>query len=152
RKANPNRPAEGGVLEAKVERGRGPVATVLIQRGTLHIGDIFVSGSEWGRVRALIDERGESQREAGPSTPIEVLGLNGIPLAGDDFVVIESESRAREVTDFRQRRRREAAAVAGARGTLEQMFSQIASGAAEELRVVVNADVPGSLEAIVGPL
>ena len=151
-KANPNRPAEGVVLEAKVERGRGPVATVLIQRGTLHIGDIFVSGSEWGRVRALIDERGESQREAGPSTPIEVLGLNGIPLAGDDFVVIESESRAREVTDFRQRRRREAAAVAGARGTLEQMFSQIASGAAKELPVVVKSDVQGSLEAIVGSL
>src|SRR5947207_3434113 len=151
-KANPNRPAEGVVLEAKVERGRGPVATVLIQRGTLHIGDIFVSGSEWGRVRALIDERGESQREAGPSTPIEVLGLNGIPLAGDDFVVIESESRAREVTDFRQRRRRDAAAVAGARGTLEQMFSQITSGVAKELPVVVKSDVQGSLEAIVGSL
>jgi len=151
-KANPNRPAEGVVLEAKVERGRGPVATVLIQRGTLHIGDIFVSGSEWGRVRALIDERGESQREAGPSTPIEVLGLNGIPLAGDDFVVIESESRAREVTDFRQRRRRDTAAAAGARGTLEQMFSQIAAGVAKELPIVVKSDVQGSLEAIVGSL
>ena len=151
-KANPKRSAEGVVLEAKLERGRGPVATVLIQRGTLHVGDIFVSGSEWGRVRALIDERGESQREAGPSTPIEVLGLNGIPLAGDDFVVIDSESRAREVTDFRQRRRRDTAAAAGARGTLEQMFSQIASGVAKELPVVVKSDVQGSLEAIVGSL
>jgi translation initiation factor IF-2 len=151
-KANPKRSAEGVVLEAKLERGRGPVATVLIQRGTLHVGDIFVSGSEWGRVRALIDERGESQREAGPSTPIEVLGLNGMPLAGDDFVVIDSESRAREVTDFRQRRRRDTAAAAGARGTLEQMFSQIASGVAKELPVVVKSDVQGSLEAIVGSL
>src|SRR6202162_6167761 len=116
--ANPNRPAEGVVLEAKLERGRGPVATVLVQRGTLSVGDIFVAGSEWGRVRALVDERGQSQKDAGPSTPIEVLGLNGMPLAGDDFVVIESESRAREVTDFRQRRRRDTAAAAGGRGTL----------------------------------
>src|SRR4029079_8046353 len=121
---------EGVVLEAKLERGRGPVATVLVQRGTLRVGDIFVAGSEWGRVRALADERGQNQKEAGPSTPIEVLGLNGMPLAGDDFVVIESESRAREVTDFRQRRRRDAAAAAGGRGTLEQMFSQIDSGRA----------------------
>src|SRR6266566_2872758 len=151
-KANANRSAEGVVLEAKVERGRGPVATVLIQRGTLTVGDIFVAGGEWGRVRALVDERGQSQREAGPSTPIEVLGFNGIPLAGDDFVVIENESRAREVTDFRQRRRRDTAAAAGARGTLEQMFSQIASGAAKELPVVVKSDVQGSLEAIVASL
>jgi translation initiation factor IF-2 len=151
-KANPNRSAEGVVLEAKVERGRGPVATVLIQRGTLEVGDIFVAGGEWGRVRALVDERGQSQREAGPSTPIEVLGFNGIPLAGDDFVVIENESRAREVADFRQRRRRDTAAAAGGRGTLEQMFSQIASGVAKELPVVIKSDVQGSLEAIVGSL
>ena len=151
-KTNPNRSAEGVVLEAKLERGRGPVATVLIQRGTVHIGDVFVAGGEWGRVRALIDERGENQREAGPSTPIEVLGLNGIPLAGDDFVVVDSESRAREVADFRQRRRRDTAAAAGARGTLEQMFSQIASGVAKELPVVIKSDVQGSLEAIVGSL
>jgi translation initiation factor IF-2 len=149
-KGNPNRSAEGVVLEAKLERGRGPVATVLVQRGTLNIGDVFVAGGEWGRVRALVDERGQSQKDAGPSTPIEVLGLNGMPLAGDDFVVIESESRAREVTDFRQRRRRDAAAAAGGRGTLEQMFSQIATGVAKELPIVVKADVQGSLEAIVG--
>src|SRR5215831_15362527 len=151
-KANSNRPAEGVVLEAKLERGRGAVATVLIQRGTLRVGDIFVAGSEWGRVRALLDERGNSLREAGPSTPVEVLGLNGTPLAGDDFVVAESEGRARDIADFRQRRRREAAATAGARGTLEQMFSQIAAGAAKELPVVVKSDVQGSLEAIVGSL
>src|SRR5215813_14091005 len=150
--ANPNRSAEGVVLEAKLERGRGAVATVLIQRGTLQVGDIFVAGSEWGRVRALVDDRGENQHEAGPSTPIEVLGLNGTPLAGDDFVVAENESRARDIADFRQRRRREAAAAAGTRGTLEQMFSQIAAGVARELPVVVKSDVQGSLEAIVGSL
>ena len=150
--ANPNRTAEGVVLEAKLERGRGAVATVLIQRGTLRVGDIFVAGSEWGRVRALVDDRGQSQREAGPSTPIEVLGLNGTPLAGDDFVVAENESRARDIADFRQRRRRNAMAASGTRGTLEQMFSQIAAGIAKELPVVVKSDVQGSLEAIVGSL
>ena len=150
--ANPNRAAEGVVLEAKLERGRGPVATVLIQRGTLRVGDIFVAGSEWGRVRALVDDRGQTQSEAGPSTPIEVLGLNGMPLAGDDFVVAENEGRARDIADFRQRRRRDAAATQGGRGTLEQMFSQIAAGTAKELPVVVKSDVQGSLEAIVGSL
>ncbi len=151
-RANPERPAEGVVLEAKLERGRGPVATVLIQRGTLRVGDIFVAGSEWGRVRALIDDHGQNQGEAGPSTPIEVLGLNGIPLAGDDLIVAESESRARDIADFRQRRRRDAAAAVGGRGTLEQMFSQIAAGTAKELPVVVKSDVQGSLEAITGSL
>src|SRR5229473_2027396 len=150
--ANPNRSAEGVVLEAKLERGRGPVATVLVRRGTLRVGDVFVAGSEWGRVRALVDERGQAQLEAVPRPPIEALGLNGLPLAGDDFVVVENDSRAREVTDFRQRRRRDAAAAAGGRGTLEQMFSKIASGAAKELPVVVKSDVQGSLEAIVGSL
>jgi len=103
-------------------------------------------------VRALLDDRGNSVREARPSTPVEVLGLNGTPLAGDDFVVAESEGRARDIADFRQRRRREATAAAGTRGTLEQMFSQIAAGAAKELPVVVKSDVQGSLEAIVGSL
>ncbi len=151
-RANPNRPAEGVVLEAKLERGRGAVATVLIQRGTLRVGDIFVAGSEWGRVRALADDRGQSQSEAGPSVPIEVLGLNGTPLAGDDFVVAENEGRARDIAAFRQRRRRDQSAAAGVRGTLEQMFSQIAAGAAKELAIVVKSDVQGSLEAIVGSL
>ncbi|MBV8653349.1 MAG: translation initiation factor IF-2 [Alphaproteobacteria bacterium] len=151
-KSNPNRAAEGVVIEAKLERGRGAVATVLIQRGTLHVGDIFVSGNEWGRVRALVDDRGTNLREAGPAMPVEVLGLNGTPLAGDDFSVVDSESRARDVTDFRQRRRREQNAVTGARGTLEQMFSQIAQGVAKEMTVVVKSDVQGSLEAIVASL
>ncbi len=151
-KANPNRTAEGVVLEAKLERGRGPVASVLIQKGTLEVGDIFVAGAEWGRVRALVDDRGRNQTQAGPSTPIEVLGLNGIPIPGDDFIVAENEGRAREIADFRQRRRREALAATAGRGTLEQMFSKIAAGAAKELPVVVKSDVHGSLEAIVSSL
>src|SRR6266849_6751802 len=151
-KANPDRPAEGTIIEAKLERGRGPVATVLIKRGTLHVGDIFVAGSEWGRVRALIDERNNNLKEAGPATPVEVLGLNGMPLAGDDFIVAENETRARDIADYRQRRRREQQAAAGARGTLEQMFSQIAAGVAKELAVVVKSDVQGSLEAITASL
>ncbi|HEV2551402.1 MAG TPA: translation initiation factor IF-2 [Stellaceae bacterium] len=151
-KANPDRLAEGSIIEAKLERGRGPVATVLIKRGTLKLGDIFVAGSEWGRVRALIDDRGQQVKEAGPSSPVEVLGLNGTPLAGDDFVVAENEAKARDIADYRQRRRREQQAAAGARGTLEQMFSQIAAGVAKELAVVVKSDVQGSLEAITSSL
>jgi translation initiation factor IF-2 len=151
-RANPERPAEGSIIEAKLERGRGPVATVLIKRGTLRVGDIFVAGSEWGRVRALVDDRGNSVTDAGPSSPVEVLGLNGTPLAGDDFIVAENEARARDIADYRQRRRREQQAAAGARGTLEQMFSQIAAGVAKELAVVVKSDVQGSLEAITGSL
>ena len=151
-RANPNRAAEGVIIEAKLERGRGPVATVLVQRGTLHVGDIFVAGGEFGRVRALVDERGNQVKDAAPGTPVEVLGLNGAPLAGDDFSVVESEGRAREITEFRQRRKRDAAIAAGARGTLEEMFAQIASGATKELPVVVKSDVQGSLEAILASL
>ncbi|HVJ55111.1 MAG TPA: translation initiation factor IF-2 [Aliidongia sp.] len=151
-KANPKRAAEGVIIEAKLERGRGPVATVLVQRGTLNVGDIFVAGGEWGRVRALVDDRGAQIKSAGPGTPVEVLGLNGAPLAGDDFSVVDSEGRAREITEFRQRKKRDAANAAGARGTLEEMFAQIASGTAKELPVVVKSDVQGSLEAILASL
>ncbi len=151
-KANPNRPAEGVVLEAQVERGRGAIATVLIQRGTAKVGDIFVAGGVWGRVRALVDDRGQNLREAGPSTPIEVLGLNSAPMAGDDFVVVESESRAREIAEYRDRLRREKAAAATGRGTLEDMFSQITAGSAKELPIVIKGDVQGSVEAITGSL
>jgi len=151
-RANPHRAAEGSIIEAQLERGRGPVATVLIKRGTLKVGDIFVAGSEWGRVRALIDDRGMNIDEAGPAMPVEVLGLNGTPLAGDDFTVAENEGQARDIADYRQRRRREQQAAAGARGTLEQMFAQAAAGAAKELAVVVKSDVQGSLEAITGSL
>jgi translation initiation factor IF-2 len=147
-KANPNRRASGAVIEAKLERGRGPVATVLIQAGTLKVGDIFVSGSEWGRVRALLDDRNQTIDEGGPSMPVEVLGLNGVPLAGDDFVVAENETRARDIADYRQRLRREKQSAGAGRGTLEQMFAQAASGGKKELAVVVKSDVQGSLEAI----
>ncbi|HXV23401.1 MAG TPA: translation initiation factor IF-2 [Alphaproteobacteria bacterium] len=151
-KANPARLAEGVVIEAKLERGRGSVATVLVQRGTLKMGDIFVTGGQWGRARALVNERGEMVEQVGPSVPVEVLGLQGTPLAGDDFVVLDSEGRAREIAEFRQRRSREAQAKLIARGTLDEMFSKIAAGEARELPVVVKSDVQGSLEAIVNSL
>jgi translation initiation factor IF-2 len=151
-RSNPDRAAQGVVIEAKLERGRGSVATVLVQRGTLHRGDIFVAGSEWGKVRALVDDKGREVETAGPSAPVEVLGLNGTPSAGDEFTVVENEARAREVTAFRQRRSRDARAAAGSRGTLEQMFSKITEGTAKELGVVVKTDVQGSLEAITGTL
>ena len=146
--ANPDRNAEGVVIEAKVERGRGPVATVLVQRGTLCVGDVFVAGSEWGRVRALVNDRGETVEEAGPSLPVEVWGLNGTPLAGDDLVVVESDSQAREVADFRSERKRDLEIASSGRGTLEQMLTLIQEGGAKELPIVIKADVHGSLEAI----
>ena len=151
-KANPNRLASGTVVEAKLERGRGSVATVLVQSGTLRVGDIFVTGSEWGRVRALVNERGENLEEAGPAMPVEVLGLNGTPLAGDDFIVMESESRAREISDFRQQTKREAEIAAVNRGSLEQMMSRIKEGESAELPLVIKSDVQGSVEAIVHSL
>ena len=151
-KANPDRAAQGVVIEAKMERGRGSVATVLVQKGTLKVGDVFVAGSEWGRVRALVDDHGNKIEAAGPATPVEVLGLQGTPAAGDDFITVETEMRAREVADYRQRKEREAKVAAGARGTLEQMFSKIAAGEAKELPVVIKGDVQGSVEAIVATL
>ena len=128
------------------------MATVLIQRGTLRVGDIFVVGAEWGRVRALINDRGENVDEAIPSMPVEVLGLNGAPLAGDDFNVTGSEARAREVSEFRRRTRRDAEIAASGRGTLEQMLTSIKEGEARELPVIVKSDVQGSVEAIVSSL
>src|SRR5690606_15372392 len=125
-KANPDRPAQGAVVEAKLERGRGPVATVLVQRGTLKVGDILIAGAEWGRVRALIDDRGQQVNSAGPSEPVEVLGLNAVPSAGDDFAVVENESRAREISEYRQRQLRNKASAIAPRATVEQMFTDIA--------------------------
>ena len=151
-KANPERPAEGVIVEAKLERGRGSVATVLVQRGTLRVGDIFVAGSEWGRVRALTNERGEQLKEAGPATPVEVLGLNGTPFAGDDFTVMDNESRAREIAEYRQQTRRETEITVSGRGTLEEMMSRIKEGETSELPVVVKSDVHGSMEAIINSL
>jgi translation initiation factor IF-2 len=149
-KANPDRTAEGTVVESRLDRGRGPVGTVLVQRGTLHQGDIVVAGAEWGRVRAMLDDKGKQMAEAGPSTPVEILGLSGAPSAGEPFVVVESESRAREITEFRERRQREKAAgvAAGARGTLDQMLARIQAGEQKEVAVLIKADVQGSAEAI----
>ena len=147
-KANPHRAADGVVVEAKVERGRGSVATVLVQRGTLKQGDILVVGAESGRVRALLDDRGQKLAEAGPGRPVEILGLNGTPMAGDNCVVVESEARAREIAEYRTRQIKDREAARGARGSVEQMLSAIAAGEAEELPMVIKTDVHGSLEAI----
>ena len=146
--ANPDRAASGVVIEAKVERGRGSVATLLVQRGTLKQGDIFVIGAESGRVRALLDDRGKTLKSATPGQPVEILGLNGTPMAGDSCVVVESEARAREIAEYRTRQIKEREAARGARGSVEQMLSAIAAGEAEELPVVIKTDVHGSLEAI----
>ena len=147
-RANPGRAADGVVIESKLERGRGSVATVLIQRGTLKTGDIVVAGSEWGRVRAIVDGSGAQTRSAGPSMPVEILGLNGTPSAGDEFSVVENETRAREITEFRVRRERDARAARASRGTVEQMFSDIGREEKKEFALVIKADVQGSVEAI----
>jgi translation initiation factor IF-2 len=153
-KANPARAAEGTVIEAKLDRGRGPVATVLVQRGTLHQGDVIVAGAEWGRVRALISDTGANVDAAGPSTPVEVLGFSGIPEAGDRLAVVDTEARAREVTDYRARQRRDnmAARATGMRGSLEQMMSQLKTAGRKEFPLVIKGDVQGSIEAIAGAL
>lgn len=151
-KANPDRAAEGVVVEAKLEKGRGPVATLLVQRGTLKKGDNFVAGAEWGRVRALVNDRGENVGEAGPSIPVEVLGLQGTPRAGDEVIVVDNEQRAREISEYRQERQREKEVASSGRASLESMLNQIKEGQASELPVVIKADVQGSLEAIQGAL
>ena len=151
-KANPTRSAAGAVIEAKMERGRGSVATVLVQRGTLRVGDIFVAGAEWGRVRALIDDRGQNVVAAEPAKPVEVFGLTATPQAGDDFTVVESETKAREISEFRQRKKRAQVAATSGRGTLEQMLENIKAGHAKEFAVLIKGDVHGSVEAIKGAL
>ena len=153
-RANPDRPAEGTVIEAKLDRGRGPVATVLVQRGTLRGGDLVVAGAEWGRVRALVSDTGMPVETATPSTPVEVLGFNGTPEAGDRLAVVQSEGRAREVTAYRARQRRDkiAARATGMRGSLEQMMSQLKSAGRKDLALIVKADVQGSLEAVIGAI
>ena len=153
-RANPDRPADGVVVEAKLDPGRGSVATVLVQRGTLKVGDILVAGSVWGRVRRLVDDRGNAIESAGPAFPVEILGLDGTPQAGDEFHVMDSEARAREISDFRARRDRQAqlARAAGGRGTLEEMIKGIREGTAKELPVLIKADVQGSAEALAGAL
>ncbi len=153
-KANPNRTAEGSVIEAQLDRGRGAVATVLVQKGTLKPGQIIVAGDQWGRVRALVDDHGEHVKEAGPAMPVEILGLQGTPAAGDKFAVVENEARAREIADYRQRKAREKAVAraAGSRGSLEQMMTQLQTSGAKEFPLLVKGDVQGSIEAIAGAL
>ncbi|MGA8615785.1 MAG: translation initiation factor IF-2 [Xanthobacteraceae bacterium] len=153
-KANPNRPAEGTVIEARLDRGRGPVATVLVQRGTLKPGDIVVAGSEWGRVRALVSDTGHPVVAAGPSMPVEILGFNGTPEASDRLAVVDTEARAREITDYRARQKREKAAArqTGMRGSLEQMMNQLKTSGRKDFPLVIKGDAQGSIEAIVGAL
>jgi translation initiation factor IF-2 len=149
-RANPNRTAEGAIIESRLDKGRGPVATVLVQKGTLHPGDIVVAGAEWGRVRAMQDDNGKTVKSAGPSTPVEILGLSAAPTAGEPFVVVESDIRAREIVEFRSRKARErsAAALTAGRGTMEEMLARIQAGVQKEVAVVIKADVQGSAEAI----
>ncbi len=151
-KANPNRTAQGTVVEAKMEKGRGSVATVLVQRGTLHIGDILIAGKEWGRVRAMFNEFGKKVMQAGPATPVEVVGLQGTPMAGDTFVIGKDENQAREVTGYRIRKERELKMVANTKSAMEQMMEKIKSGESKHLSVVIKADVQGSIEALEGSL
>jgi translation initiation factor IF-2 len=152
--ANPVRPTEGTVIEARLDKGRGPVATVLVQRGTLKVGDLIVGGSQWGRVRALLDDKGATRQDAGPSMPVEVLGFSGSPEAGDRVAVVETEARAREITEYRERQRREKAAARGnlARGSLSDMMSQLKTIGRKEFPLVIKGDVQGSVEAIVASL
>ncbi|MCE5973236.1 translation initiation factor IF-2 [Sinirhodobacter sp. WL0062] len=152
-KANPDRAAQGAVIEAKLDVGRGPVATVLVQHGTLKRGDIFVVGEQWGKVRALINDKGDRVDEAGPSVPVEVLGLNGTPEAGDVLNVVETEAQAREIADYRIQAAKDKRAAAGAATTLEQLMAKAkADESVAELPVLVKADVQGSAEAIVQAL
>jgi translation initiation factor IF-2 len=149
-RANPDRSAEGAIIESRLDRGRGPVATVLVQKGTLHAGDVVVAGTQWGRVRAMQDDKGKAVTDAKPSTPVEILGLSGAPTAGEPFVVVESDIRAREIVEYRQQKQRErqVAAQTAGRGTMEEMLARIQAGAQKEVALVVKADVQGSAEAI----
>lgn len=152
-KANPNRPGRGAIVELRMEKGRGSVATALIQSGTLNVGDIFVAGAEWGRVRALLDDHGDQVKSAGPAVPVEVLGLQGTPAAGDEIIVVADEAKAREISEYRQRKEREAKAAAAAKSGLEALMEHMAQNEdMVTLPVVIKADVHGSVEAIVGAL
>ena len=153
-KANPNHSAQGVVVESKMEKGRGPVATVLISRGTLKVGDVFVVGQEWGRVRSLLDDKGQRLQMALPAQPVEVVGLQGVPSAGDDLFVVDNEAKAREVSGYRQRKAREALSIkrVGSGSTMEQMFAQIKAGETKEFPVIIKGDVQGSVEALQGTL
>ena len=147
-KANPEKLARGTIVEAKLDRGRGPVATVLVQEGTLHVGDAFVCGVFYGKVRAMIDDHGQKVEVAPPSFPVEILGLQGVPLAGDSFVAVADEAKARQVAEFRHNKQRETELVKSSKVSLDDLYSQIKAGDVKELRVVLKADVQGSVEAV----
>lgn len=153
-KADPSRTAEGTVIEAQLDRGRGAVATVLVQKGTLKPGQIIVAGDQWGRVRALVTDKGDHVKEAGPAMPVEILGLSGTPAAGDRFAVVENEARAREISEYRQRLARDKAVArqSGQRGSLEQMMSKLQNTGFKEFPLVIKGDVQGSVEAIIASL
>lgn len=153
-KANPDRSAEGVVIESQIDKGRGPVATCLVKRGALKRGDIVVAGAQWGKVRALVNERGQQMKEAGPSLPAEILGLDGAPEPGEVFAVVDSEARARELVEYRERVKRDKAAAArtGGGASLEQMMAKLKSNEVQELPLLIKADVQGSAEAIIGAL
>jgi translation initiation factor IF-2 len=147
-KANPNKLARGTIVEAKLDRGRGPVATVLVQEGTLHVGDAFVCGVFYGKVRAMVDDQGHKVEAAPPSFPVEILGLQGVPQAGDSFVAVTDEAKARQVAEYRQSKQRETELVKSSKVSLEELYDQIKAGDVRELRVVLKADVQGSVEAL----
>ena len=153
-KANPDRSAEGTVIEARLDKGRGPVASMLVQRGTLKVGDIVVAGSQWGRVRALIDDKGANVASAGPSFPVEVLGFGGAPEAGDRMAVVENEARAREITEYRERQKRDQLTARGVSGrsSLADMMSQLKTAGRKEFPLIIKGDVQGSVEAIIATL
>src|SRR6202040_3198547 len=149
-KADPDAPASGTVLESRVDKGRGPVATVLVQNGTLHVGDVFIVGAVYGKVRAMFDDHGAAIKQAGPSTPVEVLGLQSVPEAGDQFQVAD-EAKARHIVEYRQGKQREATlakTASSGRLTLDQLHEQLKSGDVKELPVVIKTDVQGSVEVL----
>jgi translation initiation factor IF-2 len=150
--ANPDKLARGTIIEAKLDRGRGPVATVLVQEGTLRVGDAFVCGSFYGKVRALIDDHGRKVESAPPSFPVEILGLQGVPQAGDSFIAVTDEAKARQVAEYRQSKQRETELVKSSKVSLEELYDQIKTGDVKELRVVLKADVQGSVEAVTDAL
>ena len=152
-RANPERSAEGTVIEAKLDKGRGPVASILVQRGTLKKGDIIVAAQAWGKVRALVNDRGEQVAEAGPSEPVEVLGLDQAPSPGEPFAIVENEARARELTEYRARQSRDKrVAGGGASASLAEMMAKLQNKQVKELALVIKGDVQGSTEAIIGAL
>jgi translation initiation factor IF-2 len=151
-KANPNKPGRGTIVEAKLDKGRGPVATVLVSTGTVRVGDAFVTGQHYGRIRMLLNDKGKKEKDATPAMPVEVIGLSGVPQAGDSFVVMEDEKKARQVAEMRMQKLREAELAKTRRVTLDDLFSQIQQGAVKELNIIIKADVQGSVEALADAL